>query len=315
VVVSAAPTGEFDAPEDPSLWGVLQPSSKPVNLIVRPAHLYVKFIELIELLSAAYGNTSTTNSTSDNSSKSSNFYLEYFPMYAAFRKCLATDDCSDLLHQLPDYSFANFLAERYHLLWMGGGGDRSFPRHKQQEEEQEEELHEEGNKGGGEGRSEIRAGLPNSRMHFDRMENLMTVLTGSKSFYLYDPSQSEYLYGGSPVISASFTASITRKKGPTDKKGTAVCSQDEEGSETCSAEQDSSSRSPTISVGFKRDTQTLMMTPNEYHTYSPVNIHNPNITKYPKFSKARGMVCEVAAGDTLFVPSHWWHEVGSFAFL
>lgn len=42
---------------------------------------------------------------------------------------------------------------------------------------------------------------------------------------------------------------------------------------------------------------------------SPVDILAPNLTRFPKFAQASPLVCEIEAGDILFLPSFWWHEV------
>ena len=100
VVASAAPTSEFDAPEDPSLWGIHEKTGSPIDLIVRPAHLNMLFSEFISMLTRKDVNNS-------------NFYLEYFPMFAAFNLCTqGLKACEHLMDQLPDYKFANFLGER-----------------------------------------------------------------------------------------------------------------------------------------------------------------------------------------------------------
>lgn len=45
--------------------------------------------------------------------------------------------------------------------------------------------------------------------------------------------------------------------------------------------------------------------------FSPVNIENPDLKKYPKFSNARIVNCEVHEGDILYIPAIWWHQVTS----
>ena len=44
---------------------------------------------------------------------------------------------------------------------------------------------------------------------------------------------------------------------------------------------------------------------------SMVDFANPNLTKYPKFAEAikRAQVAELEAGDALYLPSMWWHQV------
>ena len=47
---------------------------------------------------------------------------------------------------------------------------------------------------------------------------------------------------------------------------------------------------------------------------SPIHINDPTeLEKYPDFAhlNATRLTCAVEAGDALYVPSHWWHEVAS----
>lgn len=46
---------------------------------------------------------------------------------------------------------------------------------------------------------------------------------------------------------------------------------------------------------------------------SMVDFANPDFTKYPKFSEAiqHGQIAELEAGDALYLPSMWWHQVES----
>ena len=50
---------------------------------------------------------------------------------------------------------------------------------------------------------------------------------------------------------------------------------------------------------------------NSYHTYSPVNIKQPDLSRHPRFAHARGFSCHIKEGETLYLPGHWWHEVES----
>jgi hypothetical protein len=187
----------------------------------------------------------------------SQLYLEYFPLYAMFRhrQTSQSDPQNDFLRQLPSYPFAEWLSMKYHLLWLGGG---------------------EAEKGDGFPGSTEGLSAPVSRMHYDRLENLMTMVKGKKRFYLYGPDQSSALYGGTPMIQASLQAKIVKNK-----------------------------------IIYSRNRSTVQMQPNVYHTYSPVNVRDPNYTKYPLLKDAKGMICDLEEGETLYLPSHWWHEVTS----
>lgn len=46
---------------------------------------------------------------------------------------------------------------------------------------------------------------------------------------------------------------------------------------------------------------------------SMVDFDNPDFTKYPRFAEAikHGQVAELEAGDALYLPSMWWHQVES----
>lgn len=42
---------------------------------------------------------------------------------------------------------------------------------------------------------------------------------------------------------------------------------------------------------------------------SYVNTKKPNLTEHPSFANASGFACEVEAGETLFIPTEFWHQV------
>ncbi|GFS22443.1 JmjC domain-containing protein 7 [Elysia marginata] len=44
---------------------------------------------------------------------------------------------------------------------------------------------------------------------------------------------------------------------------------------------------------------------------SPVDLKRPNLKRFPLFADARPMKCSIKAGEILFMPAFWWHEVQS----
>ena len=45
--------------------------------------------------------------------------------------------------------------------------------------------------------------------------------------------------------------------------------------------------------------------------YSPVEFVEPDLVKYPNFVNARVKMAHIRAGDCLYVPAYYWHQVGS----
>lgn len=42
--------------------------------------------------------------------------------------------------------------------------------------------------------------------------------------------------------------------------------------------------------------------------HSPVRVEDPDLDRYPNFTKARRMEVEIEAGELLFIPKGWWHH-------
>jgi hypothetical protein len=47
-----------------------------------------------------------------------------------------------------------------------------------------------------------------------------------------------------------------------------------------------------------------------YTVQSPVNPAKPDFEKFPALDKAKGVECILHHGETLFIPSKWWHHIG-----
>lgn len=45
---------------------------------------------------------------------------------------------------------------------------------------------------------------------------------------------------------------------------------------------------------------------------SPVDILQPDYSRFPNFARAKRLRCVLSPGDVLFMPAFWWHEVQSY---
>lgn len=61
--------------------------------------------------------------------------------------------------------------------------------------------------------------------------------------------------------------------------------------------------------------QTSSLYPFSAHSKIPhlsqINVDNPDFEKFPNFQKARYSECIIEAGEILFIPVFWWHQVYS----
>lgn len=240
-MTSITPTGDFDGPEDPKLWGV---KGNDTVLIVRPAHEQMTLAELIDY---------SVEARKDNVTH----YLEYFP--------LAALGGEEAMNSVFSMKVANFMQPRFTLLWMGMAGVTE----------------------------------PTGRLHFDRFENIMAVVAGRKRFHIFGPDQGENVYAATPLRSATYSfernnAAAAGRAGGKAKAG-------------------GKGRVLRSSIGkFYRDPGSVSQDYSDFHTYSPVDVKNPNYTLFPKFKKAKGLICDINRGEMLYLPTDWWHEVTSY---
>ena len=198
-------------------------------------------------------------------------------------------------------AIAAFLVPRKHLLWLGGGGTVGST-------------------------------------HYDPYENLMAVLSGQKTFHLAPPEEGARLGAHTKMAegslrlepasqpasqSASQPASELVSEPASHPVGTAGDAEaaarggayGEGRGDAGSAERGNASsflgrhrviRSPT-SVG----------TPIDLHHYAAVSLSDPSTpphgTERRRLAAVRGFECTAVAGEVLFTPSYWWHEVVSHA--
>lgn len=48
---------------------------------------------------------------------------------------------------------------------------------------------------------------------------------------------------------------------------------------------------------------------DNFERQSQVDIHHPDYEAFPELRRATALECHLRQGDTLFIPSNWWHEV------
>lgn len=48
---------------------------------------------------------------------------------------------------------------------------------------------------------------------------------------------------------------------------------------------------------------------DNFERQTQVDIHHPDNEAFPEFRQATALDCRLRQGDTLFIPSNWWHEV------
>ena len=117
-------------------------------------------------------------------------------------------------------------------------------------------------------------GVTYGPIHYDNFENLYAVIRGTKTFEIFHPQQSSEMYES---VASYRSAHLLYEW--SEKHGGQFWS------------------------------LPINSTEKSYLPFSPVNISHPNYELYPLHRNARKLTCKLVAGDVLYLPSYWWHEV------
>ncbi len=112
--------------------------------------------------------------------------------------------------------------------------------------------------------------------HYDALDNLHAMVRGRKRFELFHPQHSAYMYHD-------------REKGY---------------------------RTSHLLYDLEHTNGSFMRTPLRFSVpsvqpFSAVNVSSPDYARHPLFRNAHKVVCEVRAGEIMYLPSFWWHQVTS----
>ena len=111
-------------------------------------------------------------------------------------------------------------------------------------------------------------------LHFDPYENLHVVVEGAKTFTMFPPSNNDELYFASAGNQRTMNWLYDYEAG-------------------------------------KFYQLPAFLNEPAPQGYVPVDPERPDYDKFPKFRNATRLVCEVRKGETIYVPSNWWHAVAS----
>ena len=316
--------GRFDHPEPAELWG-LRANATLAGIVARPAHVPMKLSRAMAImLDEGREGASRKGGGGDLVG-----YLEYLPIefLQRMRGVLETDlrapgsrssaqgqqggdgrgaaaatdggggrslpplmemEAAAALASPPPLSsrgeleigrlpLAEWLIPRKHLLWLGGGGTVGST-------------------------------------HFDPYENLMAVLGGSKTFHLASPEEGHKI-GGHRMMAEG---GLRLEPAAEGERGTPRNSSDDErgrvGSNSDGAEQEEDN-------GFL-SRRRLVRSPEavgeplDLHHYATASLGLPPDTPQPglpRLAEVARFSCEAHAGDVLYTPAYWWHEVHSRA--
>lgn len=279
--------GRFDHPEDPALWDTN--SAEVERVVARPAHVSMSLGEAI----AAFRSSNSTGLS---------HYLEYFPLNALER---VDEEARELLRD--DLQPGPAAAAEHGSVDRGAtrglsDGEGTCPRHEQGSKSREPRFREPAWKVSAAAEEEAPylfdepeiAELPISNWlmpkkqllwmsggatvgstHFDPFENLMAVIAGRKTFHLAHPDAGRLVGGFSPMLEGHLRL-------------------------------DGSSR-------IVRAVEQVSSKATGLHHYASASLSTAAEAQphLPHLAEAEIIECEARAGDVIFTPSYWWHEVVS----
>lgn len=170
------------------------------------------------------------------------------------------------------FGFSHFLQLQYFLFWAGVGTNRG-------------------------------------PVHFDENENLFAMVKGKKTWIMFHPSESKQMYElNAEFRSAHLLFEIDLTK--TDIGGGSGSNSKTIRGGRADSVIPSSAAVSAAPVG-EYFSLPVSSTEKSFQPFSPVNVTHPDYTIHPLFQQAHRVTCEIEAGDVLYLPSNWWHEVAS----
>lgn len=258
IYVGASPSGDFVGPESSELWNFPNEDT----IFAKPAHFFLPFPQLVDSyrrkIMSRRRRRFHIKLSDDEEPVPSEEGVELDPTsvnFVPFHNVTLYMEYypigrlnSHLQSDFKTIPWLSFLSLLMQLVWMGGGDDPKT-----------------------------------SPLHYDKFENIMIMIAGTKVFKLFPPSESKYLYGDELSRGGKLTA--TPIYFPGTKK--------------------------IIDIDFQRLPSEIDPV-RSHSTYTMIDLDHLNLTRFPLFKKANMITCTIHKGDLLYVPANWWHDVTSY---
>ena len=326
VTVSVA-EGLYDVPEDPAIWGVADRNLSSV--VARPAHETMRFADALSHFQSsstraiapapadigraparAPAAASAVEGKVDGGGRRLRYYLEYFPMEAIRTARLHHDLRRNVSASSPPCSASSEVMHSEDVCEVQGLDSASEPATGKpvatmatSAPEPEPEPAEPGAEADADALPTLSTDgepgelaiadwlLPRKHLiwmggggtvgatHYDPYENLMAVIVGSKTFHLASPDDGPKIGAFTPMAEGTFEL----------HPGTA-------------------GRPPTLGRSAAKVSQATSL-----HHYAAAVLSKPAHQQpaFPRMAEATVFSCTAQAGEVLYVPSYWWHEVHS----